>query len=359
MGNLYSAFCMYFISFIFVIGIGSGFVCFSNSKEFKKNFCVFTVILGLPIYFVVLYIPIFLLKSMYKSNNLISILILFIICILAYLFLRVGTKIINSLKLKKENEQDSIYIRDIEVEYSPAVLSYLENQKIEPQKDLVASILNLCSKKLLNITKKEDNTYKLECIQNINSETLKSDEKYLYDAISEKRYIDVNKWVACVKEEYKKYKFSKQNPSVIWIFLFFVYAFLLISLSLKGSNQVTDVMLYPAITVFLTAVEIAMLEPVIMAVLKHVKKGEVFKDIYSSMGALEMTRWEKYKKFLKDYTLIKDRKLDSIIVLEKHLAYAMVLKENKSYEDSIIEELKIKYSINFNEIKEAILKKDW
>lgn len=76
--------------------------------------------------------------------------------------------------------------------------------------------------------------------------------------------------------------------------------------------------------------------------------------IYTTKGALEMVRWQKYKKFLNDFTLIKDRKIDSVIVLEKHLAYSMVLKVNKSYEKAIIEGLESKYCINLKDIEYVI-----
>lgn len=64
-----------------------------------------------------------------------------------------------------------------------------------------------------------------------------------------------------------------------------------------------------------------------------------------------MKRWDKYKNFLKDYTLIKDRKIDSVIVLEKHIAYATVLDVNKDYTQSIINDLKLNYNLNLDYIK--------
>lgn len=64
-----------------------------------------------------------------------------------------------------------------------------------------------------------------------------------------------------------------------------------------------------------------------------------------------MKKWDKYKNFLKDYTLIKNRKIDSVIVLEKHIAYATVLNVNKDYTQSIINDLKVNYNLNLDYIK--------
>ena len=64
-----------------------------------------------------------------------------------------------------------------------------------------------------------------------------------------------------------------------------------------------------------------------------------------------MKRWDKYKKFLQDYTLIKERKIDSVIVLEKHIAYATVLNVNKDYTNAMINDLNVNYNLNLDYIK--------
>lgn len=48
----------------------------------------------------------------------------------------------------RKNKINEIYIRDVDAEYSPAVLSYLMNNKIEIKKHLSATLLNLCTKNI-------------------------------------------------------------------------------------------------------------------------------------------------------------------------------------------------------------------
>ena len=107
-----------------------------------------------------------------------------------------------------------------------------------------------------------------------------------------------------------------------------------------------------SIIVFFTLIEIALLEPCLIIISKIIQKDEKnITGIYTSAGVKEMKRWDKYKNFLKDYTLIKNRKIDSVIVLEKHIAYAIVLNVNKDYTKSIINDLKVNYNLNLDYIK--------
>ena len=67
-----------------------------------------------------------------------------------------------------------------------------------------------------------------------------------------------------------------------------------------------------------------------------------------------MKQWDKYKKFLEDYTLLKDKPLESVTVLENHLAYATVLNVNTSYTKSFIEQLEVTYKINLDYINNML-----
>ena len=160
----------------------------------------------------------------------------------------------------------------------------------------------MCAKGLLKIDKRGSNSYSLVLIESINSNKLKPDEKYLYDKICNKKKIDVN----------------------ILIIPLFV------------------------------AVILAMIEPVIKIIIKYLRKGEYFDGIYTIKGAIEMKKWDKYKKFLEDYTLIKDKPLESVVILQNHLAYSMVLNINKDYEKTIIQELEFKSNINMEYIADML-----
>ena len=82
----------------------------------------------IPIYLVLSIIPLLFVYGLFGSNR--GIAIFMITIIFGYFVIRLGITIYNKMKVKS-SKNEGIYIRDVEVEYSPAVLSYLQNQKIE------------------------------------------------------------------------------------------------------------------------------------------------------------------------------------------------------------------------------------
>ena len=105
---------------------------------------------------------------------------------------------------------------------------------------------------------------------------------------------------------------------------------------------------------FFVAFELAILEPFMRMVIRYLRKGEYLDGTYTIKGAKEMKRWDKYKKFLEDYTLLEDKPLESVIVLEKHLAYATVLNVNTSYTKSFIEQLEVTHKINLDYMNDML-----
>ena len=126
------------------------------SDKLKK---VFTNEVKVFIFIASIY-AIYLVWEATELNLFISIILLFLIVGFIYLFFLLRIKLINKFQ-EKYVKNEGIYVRDIEVDYSPAVLSYLQNHKIEDKKDLVATILNLCSKKMLKINKNIYSGYEL------------------------------------------------------------------------------------------------------------------------------------------------------------------------------------------------------
>ena len=62
-------------------------------------------------------------------------------------------------------------------------------------------------------------------------------------------------------------------------------------------------------------------------------------------GKDELIKWIKFKKFIKEYSLIKDRKIEEVVLYEKYIPYAMALGINKEYNSSEIREFVNDYMI--------------
>ena len=343
----YIMFAMFIYGFLVVIGVIITFV--KKGKIEPQKIFLATI----PLYLMFAIIP-FLFANILFGNGFI---LLITVTIIGYLVIRVGNNIYNKIKVRLSKDE-GIYIRDIEVEYSPAVLSYLQNQKIEKKKDLVSCILNLCAKGFLKIKKKEENHYELEPLPNQNSEILKKDEKYLYDRICKKEKINMSTWIRYVREEFESYHFTKKSKirlSDVFLYLYFAMMIgLMIYSQITGNNQISDEMFNMMFVPFFVAFELAILEPLMRMIMRYLRKGEYLDGTYTIKGAKEMKRWDKYKKFLEDYTLLEDKPLESVIVLEKHLAYATVLNVNTSYTKSFIEQLEVTHKINLDYMNDML-----
>ena len=340
-------FAMFIYGFLVVIGV----IITSTRKGKIEPQKIFLA--TIPLYLMLAIIPFLFANSLFGNGFI----LLTSVTIIGYLVIRVGNTIYNKIKVRLSKDE-GIYIRDIEVKYSPAVLSYLQNQKIEKKKDLVSCILNLCAKGFLKIEKKEENHYALEPLSNQNSETLKKDEKYLYDTICKKEKINMSTWIRYVREEFESYHFTKENKIQLSNVFLFLYIAIMIILAIysqiTGNNQISDEMFNVIFVPFFVAFELVILEPLMRIIVRYLRKGEYLDGIYTIKGAKEMKRWDKYKKFLEDYTLLEDKPLESVIVLEKHLAYATVLNVNTNYTKSFIEQLEVTHKINLNYMNDML-----
>ena len=332
---------------IWVLVVGTiSIIMLFKTGNIEKYVPIATIVIYLPFTL----IPIVIANMIYKD---IGSLILMIIILVGYIGIRIGTEIYNKLKSRISKDK-GIYIRDMEVEYSPAILSYLQNQKIEKEKDIMACILDLCAKRYLNIIKEKEDVYSIEIGTNTDINNLPLDEKYLYDKIVKKKKINFSKWKNIILEEFNKYKFLKStkiNLYVVFLMLYFIIMIVLAIISNLNSNLNLDSGVNFMMLIFFTAMELAFLEPIIRIISKALRKGEYTSGIYTNAGSKEMKRWDKYKKFLQDYTLIKERKIDSVIVLEKHIAYATVLNVNKDYTNAMINDFNVNYNLNLDYIK--------
>ena len=344
----YIMFAMFIYGFLVVIGV---IITIAKKRKIEPQKIFLAII---PLYLMFAIIPFLFANSLFGNGFI----LLTSVTIIGYLVIRVGNAIYNKIKVKLSKDE-GIYIRDIEVEYSPAVLSYLQNQKIEKKKDLVSCILNLCAKGFLKIEKKEEIYYELEPLSNQNSETLKKNEKYLYDRICKKEKINTSTWIRYVREEFESYHFTKENKiqlSNVFLFLYIAIMIILAIFSaITGNNQLSNGMFKMIFVPFFVAFELAILEPLMRIIVRYLRKGEYLDGTYTIKGAKEMKRWDKYKKFLEDYTLLEDKPLESVIVLEKHLAYATVLDVNTSYTKSFIEQLEVTHKMNLDDINNMLV----
>lgn len=339
---------------IAILLIGIIYVIFILHNRKKTNLIIKTALIVTVLACSIIIIVSFKFFAFISGNNKMSLAIASVI-ILLYVVIRLANKIYKLFQVR-DSEDEGIYIRDMDVKYSPAILSFLQNQKIEKEKDIMACILDLCAKNYLNIAKKIENTYALEEGTNKNIQLLPNDERYLYDKIMAKEKINFYKWKEIVINEFNKYGFFKYKHISVTVIYFIIFMVSMLVYAIIYASRLGDIPEQILMSIFFTLLEIAILEPCFILISKFLKIGEKnISGIYTTKGIKEIKRWNKYRNFLKDYTLVKDRKIDSVVVLEKHIAYATVLDVNKEYTNSIIEDLKFNYELDL-ECLDNILK---
>ena len=244
--------------------------------------------------------------------------------------------------------------RDIDVDYSPAVLSYLYNLKLEPKKDILATILNLYNKKVMTI-EKNGNGYNFIPLKNADLRKLTLDEKYIYcHFIENKENIGLfssKDWEKNVIEEFEKYHFSKEKKPTFNNKIFYTISIVitlittfLASDKLFGEDPFIDILLSILFFIIISPIIMILVGIVCSTVLNII---EIISKL-NLKGKNELIKWIKFKKFIKEYSLIKDRKIEEIVLYEKYIPYAMALGINKEYNSSEIREFVNDYMILMN-----------
>ena len=64
------------------------------------------------------------------------------------------------------------------------------------------------------------------------------------------------------------------------------------------------------------------------------KSSENTNAFLSSYGENELKKWMKFKNFIKEYTLLKERTIEEIAIYESYIPYAIVLDVNVQYKNT-------------------------
>jgi len=255
------------------------------------------------------------------------------------------------LHIKSKYKDLDTINREINAEYSPAILSYIYNLKLEPKKDILATILNLYNKKIITI-EKTNYEYKFIPNDNINLYSLSKDEKYIFNyLISNKKNTEKfspKEWKKFVIEECDNNDFNKkiEFPDAPKFPLFSLILDIFITILFRGNiiallfeDQTTGIVCADILLLILFAILnfilLWIIEGIIYDRISHIYQ---FLKGVTLNGKNEIIKWIKFKNFIKNYTLIKDRKIEEIVIYERYIPYAMVLGINKEYNNEKVKD---------------------
>ena len=258
-----------------------------------------------------------------------------------------GIKIANKKhykeKLEKVDFKNDNYYREILPKYSPAVLSYIDDFKIE-EKDVVATILNLEVKNKIKIN--AENITILD--ENLND--LEEHEKHIMIRIKEGilkeiSLLEFEKMVrndALKKGLLKENENAKKSEKLRIIKSIIIYICVLIGFFMCPeilNNFISDggiIMILGFILIMILFALMIFMPYTMIVYISHYKALNTLDPYIRSEKAKEInTNLEGLRKYLLEYSQIKDRTKEEITLWDDYLIYSVFLGINTKIVDEV------------------------
>ena len=260
-----------------------------------------------------------------------------------YFGIKTGYKKYNKEKLEKVDYKNENYYREIIPKISPAVLSYIDDFQLD-EKDIVATLLSLQLKQKIEI----DNQIEIKdgsdknltenekyVLQNLKNGTLKNIDMAVFE---QKVILDCKEKGLLEEKENLKQEIIKKI--ILCVIIYITIFTTLYKMSNIFNNYVANndslipVFLIIILILFCTMV-IYPLKTVIyiktyyfMNITKPYIRNKKSKEINEKLEGL--------KKYIKDYSMIYDRKKEELNVWEDYLIYSVIFGQNTQIVKDII-----------------------
>jgi len=236
---------------------------------------------------------------------------------------------VSLMKRKKETIKTENMVRELPEYFPPAIASFLLDLSLETTTDYTATIAYLISKKYIKLSKSEVN------ILNNSIVKLSSHEKYAFNCITGQNKYNHNEFKNLVMEDAEKMGYVKKGKRKIHFFRNFGLV-LLIGYGFSFLYQyVFTTGFLNFICMLITLFALIGIVAVISYSIYLAKKYENESFFRTDLGEKEARRWTGLKKYLNEYTLVSEKKLEDITLLEEYIPYAISLNEAKAIEKFI------------------------
>lgn len=244
-----------------------------------------------------------------------------VILVLCYIFFYVIEKVIHSGK--SVNNYNNEYVRELPKFSSPALTSFIYDLKINVYKDYTATILYLELKHYIDIVE-ENSKWKIKIVPQADYSNLQNCEKYVLDVIIGKTVFNEAKFKEeIIKDAQEKGLITDKKISKIpKLLLIFGIGTLLMFITYK----INLILFYIYITISLTVLYVYYSIGSINKYVKYKRTDE---------GKKLALLFKGLKKYIHEYTLIKNKGIEYTEILENFIPYALSLDEAKAVEDFI------------------------
>jgi uncharacterized membrane protein len=337
----------------------------NNNKLFKKN------LTENFIYLIIVLIIVIICTKIKKIDIIASILLMPLLIIFFVSIINTIIYLINKLNVSREIKKYTyeikknnpyIYYQELPNNFSIGISSLLMNSNIEYEKDIIASILNLCAKKYLKISKLSDNNYNVAVLKQPD-EKLLTDEKYLINniIINNIKNIDYNEWYKMCLDEgvnLNLYNLPKQKDigrtlltfitrktttlifGIISLLINLIYTFFINNNMYTNYLKTQKIILFFTICIAITiglyiytlyfAVIMVIVSTLVDSLITNFgsQKTNYFLKP-TEKGKEELEKLLAFKNFLNDFGSFTDKDLEQVNLWEYYLSYATVFGLDK------------------------------
>ena len=261
-----------------------------------------------------------------------------IMCLILGIIAYIYKKIRNKIYLKETYNDSDFLNREISTQIPPSIVGYLFCQKVK-YKHLIADIIDLYAIKAINIKKQEDNTLKIESIKNENAKKITSEsQQYILNTLVDKEddlLFNYTEWKKLVIKEYKNNNCTKKIETanaIIVTIIVLAYSIIggIVGWNSEGGENKglasIGVLAGFVISIFVICFYIAFME--------LQKENGIF---LNKEGKKELKKWIKLKNFMENYTLLKNRNVEEIVIYERYIPYAIALGVNVTYRNTMFD----------------------
>lgn len=234
----------------------------------------------------------------------------------------------NEIKNKKRFDKTSMknIVRKMPEVYSPAICSYLYNNKIEAYTDYTATVLNLEQKGFIRINLL-NGQYSVEFLNN-DLEKLNRHEKYVLDCLKRKNNFYGQKFKKNVMQDMAELDLIRLKKK----YLDFIIAIISIPFIFLFNYALAEKVvhfLYMGLYIKVRIIIIIQIAVLIGGIIFYLKK--ITKYIFLTKKGKEIKKQvEGFKAFFDQYTLMDDRSINHKELLGNYVAYAISLGETET-----------------------------
>ena len=301
-----------------------------NIKDENRNATIGEIIIA-SIVFVILMLPILI--PFYYSNpktfirfNIVLTLILLLLIILNKI---IKLKVKHQKLTSDDFGANKDYYRDIIKDYSPLVLGYVDDFKLD-DRDIVGTLLKLKMEEHINIT--EDNGI---TVLSSSTYSLKGSEKFILEEKMNKKNRDILENI--VKEEaigeglLKKVEYSTESLALN-IFLTIFISVILVMTAIFLSSPYDDIFIKEFLvdisgTIFLISVLYPLLRiPYLILYAWNIRKNPF---VRTKKGEEINIKLEGLKNYITDFSMLDEKELKELKLWEDYLIYSVIFGHNK------------------------------